>query len=324
MAESAVRLDKKDKRILYELDIDSRQTLSQLGKKVGLSKQVVDYRLKRLITSGVIAQFYAVVNFPKLGYTQYKLYFKFQNVDLAKEKEIIDYWTSSKNSAWVASCRGRWDLAVSLLAKDANEMGNIISEFTKNYASFILEKSVHISHISSVFTKTYLAEQKEKKEFTYGGQIEHYAPDETDKKILRTISTNARFPILDLMEKTGLTRDVISYRLKKLKKDNILVQHRTLIDLGKIGHRLYKILLRLQNSPPEKEKEFKYFVKHEPCGVQFLKLLGSWDIELEFEVNDEEELHRILLELRNKFSGIIRDYDTLLIYKEHKLNYFPF
>jgi hypothetical protein len=31
------KLDLKDRKILYELDINSRQSFSQLGKKVGLS-----------------------------------------------------------------------------------------------------------------------------------------------------------------------------------------------------------------------------------------------------------------------------------------------
>lgn len=324
MAENLIKLDKKDRKILYQLDIDSRQTLSQLGKKVGLSKQVVDYRLKNLVKAGIISEFYTVINFSKLGYTQYKLYFKFQNVNIQKEKEIIDYWINSKNSIWVASCRGRWDLAVSLLAQDANILGEILTDFINKYGKFILEKNILITQISPVFTKTYLTEQKEKKEFVYGNKIERYKLDETEKKILSFLATNARISILDLMDKTHLTRDIISYRLKKLKKDKIIVQYKSLINLSKIGYQLYKIILTLQNFSSQKENELKYFVKQNPNGVQFLKLLGSWDVELEFEVRNEEELHKILLDIRNEFSDIIRDYDTLLIYKEHKLNYFPF
>jgi DNA-binding Lrp family transcriptional regulator len=169
-----------------------------------------------------------------------------------------------------------------------------------------------------------LTEKKEKKKFTYGGKIEHYELDETDEEILRTLSTNARLPILEMMEKLNLTRDVINYRMKKLTKDNIISQYRILINLDKINHKLYKIILRLHSLTPEKEKQFITYVSSHPHGVQYLKLVGSWDVELEFEVKDEEQLHSILLEIRNKFSEIIRDYDTLLIHQEHKLDYYPF
>jgi len=324
MEKNIIKLDKKDKKILYYLDLNSRQSLSQLSKKVGLSKQVIDYRIKNFIKKGLISEFYTVINISRIGYTHYKLYFKFQSVSIEKEKEIVNYWTRSKNSIWVASCRGRWDLTISLLAKDTNELGEIVTEFMNHFSQFILEKDIFITHISPVFTKKYLTEQREKKEFTYIGKIGGYDLDETEKKILSRLSTNARIPILDLMRKTGLTREVVTYRIKKLIKNNVISQYRILIDLDKMGYKLYKLILRLQNLSQKRENDLRNFVNHHPNGVQFLKLLGNWDIELEFEVEDEEHLHEILLEVRNEFSEVIRDYDTLLINKEHKLNYFPF
>ncbi len=324
VVENTLKLDKKDSKILYYLDINSRQTLSQLAKKVGLSKQAVDYRIRNLVSRGVVSQFYAVINFSKLGYTHYKLYLKFQNVNPEREKRIITYWVNSKSSIWVASCHGRWDMAVSLLCRDVNVLGDVLTDFLNKYAKFILEKNILITQISPIFTKTYLTEQKEKREFTLGGEIGRYKPDDVEKKILSVLAVDARTPLLNLMKRTALTRPVVSYRLKKLAKDNVISSYRVMINLNRIGYSLYKVLLRLQNLSSQKENEFSYFIKQHPNGVQFLRLLGSWDVELEFEVRDEEHLHRILMDVRNRFSDIIRDYDTLLIYREHKLNYFPF
>jgi DNA-binding Lrp family transcriptional regulator len=318
-----LKLDVKNKKILYALDSNCRATLNEIAKNVGLSKQVVDYRLKNLLRNGVIKQFYTVINFSKLGYTQYKLYVKFQNVNVQKEGEIVDYWIKNKNVAWVASCRGRWDLAVSILSKDINELGEILTEFNNQYGLFVLEKDVLTTRMSPVFTKAYLTEKKEKKKLVYGAEIDHYELDETEVKLLRILSTNARSTILELMHKLHLTRDVINYRLKKLTKDNIISQYRISINLDKINHKLYKIIMRLQSLTPDKEKQLITYVALHSHGVQYLKLVGSWDVELEFEVKDDEQLHEILQELRNKFSENIRDYDALLIHQEHKLNYFP-
>ena len=47
-------LDSKDHRILYNLFLNSRQSLSSIGKKVGLPKNVVKYRIDRLIENGII------------------------------------------------------------------------------------------------------------------------------------------------------------------------------------------------------------------------------------------------------------------------------
>ena len=49
-----MNLDIKDKKILYELDKNSRIPLSQLSKKVQLNEQTVHYRVKNLIKKGII------------------------------------------------------------------------------------------------------------------------------------------------------------------------------------------------------------------------------------------------------------------------------
>ncbi len=49
-----IKIDLKDRKILYQLDLNSRQSLTQIGKNVGLKKDVVSYRIKRLQDEGVI------------------------------------------------------------------------------------------------------------------------------------------------------------------------------------------------------------------------------------------------------------------------------
>ena len=44
-----MKLDLKDKKILFELDKNSRIPLSKLAKKIRLSKEVVFHRLNNLI-----------------------------------------------------------------------------------------------------------------------------------------------------------------------------------------------------------------------------------------------------------------------------------
>ena len=58
--------------------------------------------------------------------------------------------------------------------------------------------------------------------------------------------------------------------------------------------------------------------------LPFLKLIGSWDVELEIEVANEDELYIHLNDFRNKFSDIIRDFDIIRVVETVKYNFFPF
>ena len=71
------KLDLKDRKILYHLDFNSRQSFSKLGRKVGLHKDVIGYRLKRLQEKGIIKGFFTVINYPKIGFNYYRFYFSF-------------------------------------------------------------------------------------------------------------------------------------------------------------------------------------------------------------------------------------------------------
>jgi len=318
-----IKLDIKDKKILTLLDENARLSNSQIAKRVGLSKPAVEYRIKRLEKNNVIFEYYTVIDFTKLGYSQYKIYFKFQDTTLEDEKAMINHWNKDKNSIWVGQTRGRWDLAVSTAAKSNFEFGRILSSFMNQYSKFILEKDVLLTEYSPIYAREYLTETKPS-EFIYGIPSKIYELDETDKKILKELSTNARINIVDLAEKTGLTRDVINYRVKKLTKDRIIVQFRCYPNIQNIGVSLFKVIFRTKNFNEEYEKEIKQYVFQHKKATQLLKLIGSWDLEIEFEVENEDELYGILTEMRKRFSEIIRDFDILRVAETYKYDFFPF
>lgn len=318
-----INLDLKDKKILTLLDENSRYSNSQIAKKVGLSKPAVEYRLKRFEKNNIIFQYYTVLDITKLGYSQYKIYFKFQNTSLEDEQKIIDYWTKDKTSVWVGQIRGRWDLAVSILAKSNYEFGKSLGDFMNKFSKFILEKDVLLTEYSPIYAREYLTQTKSS-EFIYGVPTSQYNLDNTDKNILSKLAKNARINIIDLASQLKLTRDIINYRIKKLVKEGIIVQYRCYLNLQNIGINHYKIIFRTKNLDFESENKIKQYITDHKKATQFLKLIGSWDLEIEFETENEDELYKILTDLRKRFSNVIRDFDILRITKTYKYNYFPF
>jgi DNA-binding Lrp family transcriptional regulator len=318
-----LKLDLKDRKLLTILDENSAYTNSQIAKKIGLSKPAVEYRIQRLLKEKAIFNFYTTIDFTKLGYSQYKIYFKFQNITLEDEKRITDYWIKNKNSVWLAQIRGKWDLAVSIIAKSNFELGEILNKFLVHYSKFILEKDILLTEYSPIYPREYL-NQTAPPEFIYGKPSQFYELDETDVKILKEISNNTRINIIDLAEKTKLTRDIINYRLKKLEKNKIIVKYGCYPNLQNIGINHYKIILRTKNFNSENEKALQSYIANHKKATQLLKLIGSWDWEIEFETENEDELYNILTDLRKKFSEVIRDFDILRITQTFKYNYFPF
>ena len=120
------RLDNVNKTILKELEKNSRTTISVLSAKVGLSMPAVSERVRKLESDGYIESFTMIPgkvitsNYPVTMQTMIKLkrannYKAFQ--DFIKEHDHI---------RWYSSIAGHFDFAVHIVAKDTEELGDII------------------------------------------------------------------------------------------------------------------------------------------------------------------------------------------------------
>jgi Lrp/AsnC family transcriptional regulator, leucine-responsive regulatory protein len=61
-------IDKKDRLIIKALQQDARQSLSSLGKRIGLSQPAVSERVKKLEEAGVIGGYSARIDLRAIGF----------------------------------------------------------------------------------------------------------------------------------------------------------------------------------------------------------------------------------------------------------------
>ena len=62
-----MKLDKKDRLILEALQLDARQSLAAIGKRIGLSQPAMSERVRKLEDAGVIEGYGARVNLRAIG-----------------------------------------------------------------------------------------------------------------------------------------------------------------------------------------------------------------------------------------------------------------
>ncbi len=316
-----IKLGVKDWKILAELDKDCRQSDARIGKKVGLSQQVVSYRVNRLIDGGVIRQFYTVIDLTKLGYSIYKAYFNLQIITKETEEDIKKFIINHKNIVWAGVLDGTWDLSMTVAAKSAKEFDTILKKFTSRFNDHIFNKTVLLVVEASDFIIGY---NEETKMVDLGIDDNIVDIDDMDCRILSFIAVNARMPYVELAKACGTSIDVVRYRLKKLKELGVIKGFRVWFEPSLTGKNLYKILLSLQNLSPLREKNLLGYCRRSSNVTYALKSIGVWDFKLELLLKDTRELHKVIVDMRNKFSDIIRNYETIHIFEEYKRNYCVF
>lgn len=315
-------LDLLDKKIMYELDLNSRISASQLAKKLRKSKETVNFRINRLIKNKFIKGFYSIFNTSKLGYYYVKFYIKFRNITPEKENQIIDYVSKKEKIAYLASVEGKYDCFILLMIRNFNEVSVFQDDFMKLYGGFIQDKDIVIFLNTHRFNSKFLYEGTEKKDWNYQIELENYNLDEIDKGILKIISTNSKISLIDIAEKLKIDQKVVKYRIKKLEKDNIIFAYVTSPDFDKLGLSFFQVNISLKNSNSRK-KIIKFFEETNKC-LFAMELIGKYDLLVELHLENNEQLKRIIDDFREKFIQDYADYDVSTITKEHVMVWSPF
>ena len=150
--ESIDDLDQFDRRILEVLSEDGRIPVTELSKKVGLSKTPCQARLKRLVDEGYILGFRAVINLPKLGLD----HVAFAEVKLSdtREKALTEFNQAISRIKEVEECHmiaGRFDYLI-----------KIRTQSIRRYREVLGEKISSLPYVASTSTSVAMQSVKER------------------------------------------------------------------------------------------------------------------------------------------------------------------
>tara|TARA_Y100000310_G_scaffold191612_1_gene191559 strand:- start:2716 stop:3207 length:492 start_codon:yes stop_codon:yes gene_type:complete len=146
--------------------------------------------------------------------------------------------------------------------------------------------------------------------------------DAKDKKILKMLDKDARMSIADISRKTGIQRDSVLYRIKKMQKQKVIRFFHTVLNPSILNYPIYTFVnFTLYNLTNELEKSFLSFCDSHPNIVYVAKTTGKWDVTINIAAKDLGNYDEIMREIRLKFSKIIKDYDTASIIQEYKYDY---
>lgn len=325
-----MKLDTKDKKLLYEIDLNARAGTSELSKKIGLSQENVFYRLKRLEKNNIISGYLTLINFSKIGYTGYAVYARFHNVTHEKKNEIINDLKSNNNIYWVAEFGGKYDIAFAFLAKNIIHFNNLFLEISSKYNNHLKDFTIEIRVELNQFPRDYLLTNTEKNKLNkkiplFGKVFENENLDNLDNKILINIANDPRISVLKLSEKINKPTSTIRTRLKQLEEKEIIQGYSSMIQCNDYNYTIYQLFITATNITMEiKKKLFSYCAMH-PNIIILVESVGKWNFEIMYEVENQKQLQEFIMDFRTKFSDIILDIENSVMFDHYvKYTHFPF
>jgi Lrp/AsnC family leucine-responsive transcriptional regulator len=143
--------------------------------------------------------------------------------------------------------------------------------------------------------------------------------DQADKKILKALFQDGRMPVSEIAKKTGLRRDAIARRIKRMLREKIIVGVIPIINPPALGlPNIGMVWLKLKSTTEEEHKRFLHKLVENRYLVYVAKLLGRYDFYCAIVYKDINHLNAIIEEVRSYVPNLVEDYELFQVVDEPK------
>ncbi len=321
-------LHKNDKKILAILCKNVRIPLSKIAKLVLLSRQSVEYRIKVMEREKLLVGSRTMVNISKLGYASYHFFLNLQ--DRQSEKELIERSMKSPYVNTLITYSGKWTFEVSIMAKSPHIANKEFKDLVKDlnvidYSPCIILDTVKANVLppNLIGKAPAIRNVKNDPSFSrfFGMEKKDYKADSKDLEILYQLSQNADSSLLDMGKKVGLTKDAVSYRIKKLILGGYIAEFRPVINFYTLNLKLQAVLIKTTSKGREDAHKFDDFLKKQNSILWATRLFGTWDYLVYVLTEHQEEIHNFVNNIKDSFGDYIHSYEILYAYHDHKYSF---
>ena len=305
-------LDKLDRKILLELDCDSRQSMSQLARHLRQARDTVEYRVQRLKQEGVITRFAAMVDPARLGYTVYNVYLR-TAANLLERQKLLKTLQQHKAVNWIAECAGQWDLIFALAVKTKSEFYSAHTSLLSQFSSIVLESTVHTIVDVWICAKDYILNSSSGHHVRFQQQDKPQIIDATDQRLLTLLMKNARITLTEAAREIDLSTEATANRIQNLEKGGVIAGYRIDVNLDKLNKQHCKAQIFFNRFTTDSETVFREFCLDHPNITYYSQEIGPCPVEIEIEVKSYARYHEILDQLRELSPGTVRNIHSIML-----------
>lgn len=317
-----MKLTQKDKILLKELFLNSKQSNRVISKKINQSKETISKKINQFLENGLIRNYSIGINYKKLGFIEYNLFFKLKKLDELSYQKIINYLVENDNTTWIGKSFGKYDLKVSIIFKEQEELNTFISNIFNKFNEFVdsidslyvinkykASKQLFLNNLLDL-NESIIQQKENRNNISISNKI-----DNLDKSLIYDISQTSKISLIELAIKYSQTAQGIKYRISNIEKNNYITNHSIVFDGNKLNKIWCLVLLRINEQDLNK---FKDYLKSDLNLSSYVQTIGLWNLNVTFFAKDIESLYYNLNNFRTNFSNEIRNFEYMFFFDFYK------
>lgn len=308
----------KDLLILKQLMEDGRKSSSSISKQIDLGKEIVNYRIKRLIKENLILKFIPKINEEALNYKEYIIFLKLNLDDEISKNKFIKDKIGNKYLMWIVKSGSGWDLIVRLYAESIDEFKEKLTEILEGFSTVLA------SYYTIITSEEIKESEKEilcKKLFDEKDFSLDYVKikshdiqiDDKDKEILSILQEDGRIQYKEIGDKLKISSDAVKYRIEKMKSTGIIERFSPVINFTKLGMVQYAAILKFKYLTNLEEEKMNNLIKESDKIIKAVKSLNMQEYFFNIIFNQEEEMEIFRKDINNLFKNKIDSFEIFNI-----------
>lgn len=319
-----MNLKKRDKRLLYELCLDSRQPFTVLARKTRMSQQLVSYKIRALKQSGLVGFAYPIIDYSMFGLLRFHVHFRVNYRSIKKLQDLVSMIAGHANVVDVTSRGGKYDLMVTFMARNPSSFNKTLRQMIEQNPDRLKNYMILTNVVSHVFPKKHLIGQEDNTTDTIiGGDREPARISETEKKVLNLLVEDAGMRAVDISARAGINPRTAIAAVKRLRSAGIIKGFSSTLNLRTAGFLQSMMLIKYHNLSVELEDKLRQFCVTNRQITGMHKLFGDYDVAIVAEAENAAALRSVFIGIRETFEDIISDSDSFSLYTTYKRSYLP-
>ncbi|MBS3079508.1 Lrp/AsnC family transcriptional regulator [Candidatus Pacearchaeota archaeon] len=300
-------MDELDRKILYEISENARESHNVLARKLRCSREVFDYRLKKFQDQRIINTYQARINISNFIYGGYILLIQTINLSKKSEKLILNKVKSNQKTQFIGNIGGEYDLIIGFTTKNINDLYDYIN-FINSCFGKSKSKSLLLTMVKEIKDsyKSLFSSSEEPNNIVSMPIISiKIKIDDIDKKILIALGNDATLASWKIADKTKISEVAIRKRISKLIDSKLILGFRAMIDPSKLDYQAHDLFIKVNSKSEKDEIELINLFQSRKDVTYAVRTIGEYDFVIRLLVKNNIELKNYIQELRNKFPDII-------------------
>ena len=317
-----MELKPQDAKLLEYLYHHAREPSTKIAKALGLTREQVDYKIKKFLSEGIIKQFTTLFNYTALGYPEYRILL----LKFTKPVHAKNFYNKSGNDANrldVGFIINKYGAFTELFFKNDENFREYLFKILNEQKDKISDYFIFNPYYTKVWPLKFLKGKKEEG-VPFITDSKEISLDKQEIQILKMLAEDGRERIVEIAGKLKISPELALYKIKKLHERKVILSSAILFDMKKLGYFYSTILINIQNMSKENEKKIKDFAEKSELIRSIVLSMSKPNCFVQLFHKELQDLINEINKLKELFSDDVVDIDVLFMDSEFKINPLPF